>query len=365
LFQYCKRAADICARLQRGYDGAMPAVKAANPKTIFAAHDWAAITHVSRWRGMSLVVHAWAIVAIAAFGGAWAWSFHWAAGLVVTPIVLAIVGGRQLGLAILMHDGAHGLLHPDRKLNNWLGQWPSGAATGSDLHAYRAYHLTHHKFTQQPEDPDLSLSQPFPTSRDSLRRKVIRDLTGQTFFKQRSHQFAAAWRGVTAMLQREQGDGQRDTSAGRPLNRSGMDAPVINVDGAKITARTVGRFLAVQAILLGISLLFWGWTPFLLWLVALATTFQLFLRIRNIAEHACTTTGSDDPFTHARTTYANWWERSTVAPYWVNYHSEHHLFMGVPCYSLARAHALLGKGGYHPRMTIEPNYAAVLRTVVL
>jgi fatty acid desaturase len=345
------------------YDASMPAVKAANPKTIFAPQDWAAITAVSRWRGMWLVLHAWIVVALAAFGAAWSWDQHPLAGLVATPFALAILGGRQLGLSILMHDGAHGLLHPNRKLNNWLGQWPSGAATGSDLHAYRAYHLTHHKFTQQPEDPDLSLSKPFPTSRDSLRRKVMRDLTGQTFFKQRSHQFAAAIRGLKAVLRREQGDGKRDTSAGRALNRSGIDAPVVNVDGAKTTALTVGRFFAIQAILLTVSLIFWGWTPFLLWLVALATTFQLFLRIRNIAEHACTTTGSDDPFTHARTTYANWWERTTVAPYWVNYHSEHHLFMGVPCYSLPQAHALLKPSGYHDRMTIERNYRAVLRRV--
>jgi fatty acid desaturase len=135
-------------------------------------------------------------------------------------------------------------------------------------------------------------------------------------------------------------------------------------EGAAVAvAKTVGRFLSVQAILLAISLMFWGWTPYLLWLVALATTFQLFLRIRNIAEHACTTTGSDDPFTHARTTHANWWERATVAPYWVNYHSEHHLFMGVPCYELAKAHALLGAGGHHSGMRIEPGYVAVLRLV--
>jgi fatty acid desaturase len=347
----------------------MPAVKAANPKTIFEAQQWAALTALSRWRGIWLVAHGWLVVALAAFGGAWTWNFHWAAGLIATPIALAILGGRQLGLAILMHDGAHGLLHPDRKRNNWLGQWPTGAATGSDLYAYRAYHLTHHRFTQQPEDPDLALSAPFPTSRASLWRKVVRDLTAQTFFKQRSHQFAAAWRGVKAMLRREADtSGKRDTSAGRAFNvanRSGIDAPVTNVDGAKTTARTVGRFLAVQAILLAISLALWGWVPFLLWLVALATTFQLFLRIRNIAEHACTTTGSEDPFTHARTTLANWAERTTVAPYWVNFHSEHHLFMGVPCYSLPHAHALLGKRGYHPRMTIEPDYRAVLRRVAV
>ena len=344
----------------------MPAVKAANPRQIFAAEEWAAITAISGARGIWLIVHAWAVVALAAFGCAWAWNEHWAIGLVATPMALTVIGGRQLGLAILMHDGAHGLLHPNRKLNNWLGQWPSGAATGSDLHAYRAYHLTHHKFTQQPEDPDLSLSKPFPTSRDSLKRKAIRDLTGQTFFKQRKSQFTVALRGAKALLSGEIGDGKRDTSAGRALNlqsRSGIDAPVVNVEGAKTTARTVGRFLLVQFVLLAISLTLWGWTPFLLWFASLATTFQLFLRVRNIAEHACTTTGSDDPFTHARTTYAGWLERTTVAPYWVNFHSEHHLFMGVPCYHLPRAHALLGKGNYHQRMTIEPGYFSLLRRV--
>lgn len=306
----------------------MPAVKAANPRAVFAADDWRAITTLSRWRGIWLVLHGWMVVALAAFGGAAAWDFHWLAGLLATPFVLAILGGRQLGLSILMHDGAHGLLHPNRKTNNWLGQWPTGAATGSDLFAYRAYHLTHHKYTQQPEDPDLSLSAPFPTSRDSLRRKFIRDLTGQTFYKQRRAQFAVALR------------------------------------GAGTTAHTVGRFLVLQAILLTISLLVWGWTPFLLWLVALATSFQLFLRIRNIAEHACTPTGSGDPFTHARTTYAGLIARTTVAPYWVNYHSEHHLFMGVPCYRLAATHRLLGTGGYHPKMTVSPNYRDVLAQAV-
>ena len=126
-------------------------------------------------------------------------------------------------------------------------------------------------------------------------------------------------------------------------------------------AEQIGRRLVY--IILTLSLAVWGWTPFLLWLAALATTFQLALRIRNIAEHACTTTGSQDPFTHARTTYAGWIARATVAPYWVNYHAEHHLFMGVPCYRLPAVHAMLGQQDKHPAMTIAPNYRAVLRQV--
>jgi fatty acid desaturase len=128
-------------------------------------------------------------------------------------------------------------------------------------------------------------------------------------------------------------------------------------------AKAVGRFLLMQGIVLTVALLTVGWIAYALWLGALMTTFQLALRIRNIAEHACTATGSGDPFSHARTTRANWLERATVAPYWVNFHAEHHLFMGVPCYRLAAAHRALISGGFGERMTLSPGYAAVLRTV--
>jgi len=339
----------------------MPAVRLLPPTRFFDRTQWSAITTASRWRGIWLVAHAW-IVSVALVGLA-AWSQNPVAWL----LAVIFVGGRQLGLAILMHDAAHGALHPNRKINNFLGQWLTGAAVRSDLIAYRTYHLQHHKFTQQPEDPDLSLSKPFPTTRASLRRKLLRDMTGQTFFKQRAAQFGYALVGLKAMLRGEQPEKSgASTKAGTPFNKQsddGTTAPAVDVAGAMAVARAVGRFLVVQAILLAASLALYGWTPWLLWMAGLATSFQLYLRVRNIAEHACTTTGSYDPFTHARTTRAGWLARATVAPYWVNYHSEHHLFMGVPCYRLPEIHAALGRAGRHEAMTIAPNYAAVLRQV--
>ncbi len=98
--------------------------------------------------------------------------------------------------------------------------------------------------------------------------------------------------------------------------------------------------------------------------MALATSFQLALRVRNIAEHACTPTTSDDPFSHARTTLAGLTERALIAPYWVNYHLEHHLFMGIPCWNLDRAHRVLLSKGYADRMTVADSYGAVMHEVV-
>src|SRR5271169_1784474 len=83
-------------------------------------------------------------------------------------------------------------------------------------------------------------------------------------------------------------------------------------------------------------------------------------RIRNIAEHAVVP-ASGDPLRNTRTTRANFIGRLFVAPYYVNYHLEHHLLIYVPCYNLPRVHRILSRGRYAARMEVQPNYAAVLR----
>ena len=58
----------------------MPAVKAANPKDIFAPNDWAEITRVSNRHGIWLIAHAWLVVIITAWGTAMLWQYYWPAG---------------------------------------------------------------------------------------------------------------------------------------------------------------------------------------------------------------------------------------------------------------------------------------------
>ena len=87
----------------------------------------------------------------------------------------------------------------NKAINEFVGQWLCAVPVGADLASYRSYHLQHHRFTQQPEDPDLSLSAPFPITKDSYTRKAIRDLTGQTFVKQRLPLFLSLFRPAAAM----------------------------------------------------------------------------------------------------------------------------------------------------------------------
>src|SRR3979490_2070400 len=166
----------------------MPAGARIDPKTIFTAEERRHLASRSSWRGVWLVAPAWGTIAASI------------ALVTLCPnpltwlIAVMIVGARQLGLAILMHEAAHGGLHADKAINEWVGQWLCAVPVGSDLASYRSYHLQHHKFTQQPEDPDLSLSAPFPISKESYTRKAIRDLTGQTFVKQRLPLFLSLFR---------------------------------------------------------------------------------------------------------------------------------------------------------------------------
>jgi fatty acid desaturase len=96
------------------------------------------------------------------------------------------------------------------------------------------------------------------------------------------------------------------------------------------------------------------------WAVAWLTTYGLFLRIRSIAEHACTE-GGPDPLRHTRTTRASWLARLTVAPHAVADHLEHHLLPTVPYFRLKAMHRRLRALGVIPPGALAPSYAAVLR----
>jgi len=297
----------------------------ARPEDFFTPAQWQVLSARSRWRGLWLVVHCWGVIGLAMVMGV-----LWPPTI---PLAVLIIGTRQLGLFILMHDAAHGLLHPDRRLNNWIGHW----LCAPTLRDYRPYHLQHHRYVQQAEDPDLVLSAPFPVSRASLRRKLWRDLSGQTFFKQRLQPLLARWRGVVS-------------PAGNPLQRSGQEL-----------ARD-RRFWLAQALgLVAFTVAGYGWVWWLMWALPMVCWLPLVTRIRNIAEHALVGVNQPDPLRQARTTRAGWIERALLAPYWVNFHSEHHLFTQLPCWQLPKAHALLQQAGTTARMEVQPGYLRVLR----
>lgn len=283
--------------------------------------------------GLWLILHCWGTIALAV--GLFA---LWPNPLTFLAAVM-VIGSRQLGLAILMHDAAHNALFRTRALNEFVGEWLCGRPILAELNSYRHYHLTHHRFTQTDKDPDLVLSSKFPTTRASLRRKFLRDLTGRTGIKQLA--------GQIMMSVRLAGDDDAIKAAASDFAQAFK---------ARDLWKSLPVFLGI-IVVMGLAGDWWWGLAF--WFLPFLTWFQLVLRIRNIAEHGATEQ-SENPLQNVRTTVAGPLARLLVAPYWVNYHLEHHMVMHVPCWRLPDMHRLLMAKGLGDRMRVASSYRAAM-----
>ncbi len=310
------------------------------------------------WQSAFQVLHCWGSILLV-----WAICVIWPNPLTITLGVL-IVGTRQLGLGILNHEAAHHLLFPSRALSDWVAEWVlSRPLLGAGIASYRKVHLQHHRFTQQPSDPDLNLSAPFPITRSSFWRKVWRDLSGQTAIKQH----AALLRSIL----RQPAPGNTSEANAKAMANAVTTAELdANSAGRRrMSARAqlialvqrLGPNLLINLVLFGgFVALGKGYLYLLLWVLPELTWRPLITRIRNIGEHAVVPDNSDR-LRNTRTTLANRLERLLLAPYFVNYHLEHHLLASVPCYKLPMVHRLLIRKGLLPRMEVQPGYLAMLR----
>lgn len=283
--------------------------------------------------GIWLVAHCWGVIALAV-----ALYTLWPNALTFVAAVI-LIGSRQLGLAILMHEAAHRALFRSGRANEFAGEWLCGRPILADLFEYRTYHLKHHRYTQTDKDPDLRLSAPFPTTKASMRRKLWRDISGQTGVKQRAQQIMFAFKMAGEV---EDGPSSQDLA-------QAFAGPVL------------GRALVANLVIFAVMWIigaWWYWLAF--WVLPLLTWFQLVLRVRNIAEHGAVER-SDNPLRNVRTTRAGPLARLLVAPYFVNYHLEHHLVMHVPCYRLPQLHHLMLEQGHAADMEIGASYWDVLK----
>ncbi len=243
-----------------------------------------------------------------------------------------VIGSRQFALAVLAHDGAHNLLFSNEKINDFISQWFCAFPLFSDNRPYRPYHLAHHRFTESENDPDLSLSAPFPITKASFRRKVIRDLTGQTGFRR----YSIALKSIFSS--------EADNFAGR----------------IKKISDKIGGFFISNLVIFSLITIFSHWSIyFLLWWIPAFTYYSLIVRIRNIAEHSVTP--GDTNLNNTRTTKASLLTRYLLVPHHVNFHLEHHLFTNCPWYNLPKVHEMLKGEPLRDKMCIEESYFSVLR----
>lgn len=322
----------------------MPSIETKNLNNLLSKNEIAELLKTSNLHGWWSVIGTWGFLFLCFAAVAW-WPSVW-----MVLAVLPLIGGRQLALAVLMHEASHHTLFSSKRLNDFIGQWLCSIPLWLDVYGYRKHHLQHHKYTWRENDPDLGLSQNYPVTRLSLMRKFARDLLGLSAFKS-----------IYGYLLRDFGMIEFTISDKvtwiDQKNRSLINAVLTGM-------KNLFPFLFFHVCFFTIFMLTEHPYLYWIWWGAFLSFFFLFIRIRSIAEHAVIGNPTDD-FQNTRTTRANRFSRLFVAPIHVNYHLEHHLLMTVPHQNLKKMHASLKKQDVFNAGNYASGYGAVLKKVAI
>jgi fatty acid desaturase len=236
-----------------------------------------------------------------------------------------LMGRAHAQLAALMHEAAHRLLFRNRRVNDWVGRWLLGFVSFTPIDLYRRGHMNHHRDEFGPNEPDIPLYRGYPIARDSLRRKLVRDATGQTGYKL----FKGLLRGVASKDDAVRGQARR----------------------------IVGTQLALIAIAFALG---HPWLYLFLWLLPHLTVWRVINRLRSIAEHGGMERSSDRRNT-THSVHQTPWARFALVPFCIGWHLAHHVDSGIPMRNLPRYHGALIESGYVGDGLEYPNYAALWR----
>lgn len=246
-----------------------------------------------------------------------------------------LLAGRIHGLGVIMHECGHNIFFKQTWLNKFAGQWLAAGPAFDDLESYAAQHRKHHQMAGTHEDPDLGNYQAYPISKKSFRRKIIRDLTGQTGLK---------------------------LMAFKLMGLKGLFST--DADQRKAAVPFAKLWLS-QLIIIGVLHVTLAAWLYLVWLGGMMTFHMLAVRLRQVAEHASVPDHfSKDPRDNTRTTQTNWLTRLWIGPNHVNYHLEHHIAAGVPAYNLKAFHELMVERGAYQETRIFKGYGEVIRHAV-
>ncbi len=259
---------------------------------------------------------AWALVLSFGVVAAAGWIHTWWAYV----LAFFVMGGSHARLNILGHEAAHRLLFSNRRANDWVGRWLLAYPTFQALMAYRRSHFAHHRDEMGPEEPDAGLYAGYPIAPDSWRRKMRRDATGASAYKNFRGLFRAARSGSTEAWY------------------------IVGFQVAFLaTTIAAGRPLV-----------------YLVWIASWSTLWRVSNRIRSIAEHGGMTRSKDRRET-THVIHQSLLARMWMVPYNTGWHLAHHVDMGVPWRNLPRLHDELVASGWVTPDLEYPSYRAFIR----
>ncbi|MEM7218115.1 MAG: fatty acid desaturase family protein [Pseudomonadota bacterium] len=264
------------------------------------------------------------IIAVAALHAqltGWVW---W---LLLVP-ALIVIGARQHGLLVLMHDATHFCVARSRRVNDWLGELLTAAPLFANLRGYRRTHLAHHRHLNTPQDPDWVRKTSQPKQRRHWEFPNGRSTPGLLL--------SLYWQSVLYLF-------GTFVSMSSPTSTD-ADGVAEPRDGLA-TARILCMLAIVAAVVLSGL-----WPQWLLyWVLPIFSVVPMLNRIRSIAEHfALDHVGT---LRHTRSVDAGPIERALLAPHFIGLHAEHHLVASIPGHRLPALRALLQRCPAYARET--------------
>ena len=267
---------------------------------------------VSRWKSVSLLlaIHV-AVVSIIALN-----KHYDSIGLLVLSFLF--ISGLQSHLLILFHEGAHMLLHPNKRINNLLSDYLCGFSFLTPVKVYRTVHLEHHRFSGHVDkDPERHIYSAMgyhykPLSKAQLMMDLIKDVCGYSFVKS-----AIIFQGVYKTME----------AKGRAIKLGREDS--IGMLLYWVTIVSLSIWLDVWTLLL------------LLLLVPLFTLTYFLLKWHGYGEHTGVQGGTEyeRTFVHEFNPVTNFF----FYPIQSGYHLEHHLFPTIPWYNMKSFRNALAK----------------------
>lgn len=265
------------------------------------------------WRSAAAVVLVCVEPVVIIAGAAWlSHPIAWAAAFL-------LMGRQYARFASLGHEAVHRTLFTNKTLNDAVGKWVLSYPSWVPFELYRRAHIDHHRDEMGPKEPDKALYRAYPVTRSSLRRKLIRDATGQT-----------GWKLLKGLL--------RATAKGR--------STALRITGSQVALFAV--FLACGRPELYLFL----------WLLPHLTIWRVINRLRSIAEHGGLMRSAD----RRQTTHDVKQSRLAsfgLVPFNIGYHLAHHVDMGVPNWNLPQLQRELVASGWVTSEYSYPTYRSL------
>lgn len=238
-----------------------------------------------------------------------------------------VLMGRSFALyLILAHEAAHRLLFSNRRINDLVGRWVLAHPGLLPFDVYRRSHMGHHREAFGPTEPDLNYYANYPIPAASFRRKLARDVSG-----------ISGWRNLVPLL--------------RALG---------SASGRRRAVPIVVTQVAIFALLTAIG----GWWVYpLLWLLPWMTVWRLLNRLRSVAEHGGLHRSGDERETthHVRQSLV---PRFWIVPFNTGWHLAHHVDPSLPFQELPGFHAELVDSGWVTEAYTWPDYRSLWRAAV-